>query len=214
MEILSDEAVATQKKFFNDHAEKWLDMWYKNSETGKYDKHEKAFARLFSLMKLKPGDTVLDAGCGTGVMAPYILERITEDGILYEADYAEKMIEHNRKLHPQKNIRFITADVANIALADNTCDSVICFSCFPHFRDKAQTMATLARILKPGGLLAVSHFASSDEINKHHENCGAVKRDRLAGEAEMRRLFEAAGLIIDIFIDEPGFYCITSKLPE
>jgi cyclopropane fatty-acyl-phospholipid synthase-like methyltransferase len=80
MKMTPDEIYRARKKFFNDQAERWLGMWYKDPATGRYDKHEKDFERLFSLLPLKPGDQVLDAGCGTGVLAPFILDRITSKG--------------------------------------------------------------------------------------------------------------------------------------
>ena len=211
MKMTPDEIYRTRKQFFNDHAEKWLDMWYKDPATGRYDKHEKDFERLFSLLPLKPGDHVLDAGCGTGVLVPFILERITETGILYELDFAEKMIEVNRSLHERDNIRFIVSDAENAPLDDASCDVVICFSCFPHFQDKGKAMTALSRILKPGGVFAVSHFDSSEGINKHHGSCHAVMHDHLPDEATMRSLLQSADLSIDVFIDEPGFYCILAK---
>jgi len=211
MKMTPDEIYRTRKQFFNDHAERWLDMWYKNPATGRYDKHEKDFERLFSLLPLKPGDQVLDAGCGTGVLAPFILERITSTGILYELDFAEKMIETNRSLNARDNIRFIVADAENAPLDDASCDVVICFSCFPHFQDKGKAMMALSLILKPRGVFAMSHFNSSEEIKKHHASCHAVMHDHLPDEAGMRSLLQTVDMVIDVFIDEPGFYCIIAK---
>jgi len=206
-----DEIYRTRKQFFNDHAEMWRDMWYKDPATGRHDKHEKDFDRLFSLLPLKPGDHVLDVGCGPGVLVPLILERITETGILYELDFADKMIETNRRLHGGENIRFILADAENAALDDASCDVVICFSCFPHFHDKEKAMTTLSRLLKPRGVFAVSHFDSSEGINKHHGSCHAVMHDHLPDEAAMRALLQTEALGIDVFIDEPGFYYILAR---
>jgi demethylmenaquinone methyltransferase/2-methoxy-6-polyprenyl-1,4-benzoquinol methylase len=211
MRTTPDEIYRKRKKFFNDHAEKWLDMWYKDLATGRYNKHEKDFERLFSLLPLKPGDKVLDAGCGTGVLVPYILERITASGILYELDFAEMMIEINRNLHEQDNIQFIVSDAENAPLDDASCDVIICFSCFPHFQDKDKAIKGLSRILKPNGVFAVSHFDSSKGINKHHESCHAVMHDHLPDETAMRRLLQNVNLTIGLFIDEPGFYSIIAK---
>jgi|WetSurMetagenome_2_1015567.scaffolds.fasta_scaffold02959_13 ubiquinone/menaquinone biosynthesis C-methylase UbiE len=211
MKLTRNEIYRARKQFFDDHAEKWLDMWYKNPITGRHDKYDKDFDRLFSLLPLKAGDHVLDAGCGTGVLVTFILERITSTGILNELDFSEKMIEANRSLHVQDNIRFIVGDSESAALDEASCDVVICFSCFPHFDDKEKAMMVLSRILKPKGVFAVSHFDSSEAINKHHGSCHAVKHDHLPDEPGMRALFQKAGLNIELYVDEPGFYCILAR---
>jgi ubiquinone/menaquinone biosynthesis C-methylase UbiE len=211
MKATATDIYNRRKKFFNDHAGKWIDMWYKDSATGRCDKHEKDFRRLFSLLPLKAGDRVLDAGCGTGVLVPFVLRKITDTGILYELDYAKKMMEANRCLHKESNIRFIVSDVENAPMDDASCDAVICFSCFPHFHDQKKALATLSRILKPHGTFAVSHFDSSKGINKHHESCHAVMQDRLPDKEDMCFLLAEAGLEVDLFIDEPGFYCIIAR---
>jgi demethylmenaquinone methyltransferase/2-methoxy-6-polyprenyl-1,4-benzoquinol methylase len=211
MKMTPDEVYRERKQYFEDHAERWLDMWYKDPVTGRYDKHEKDFKRLFSLLPLKPGDRVLDAGCGTGVLVPFVLERITSTGILYELDFSEKMIEVNRGLHAQGNIRFVVSDAESAPLEEASCDVVICFSCFPHFHDKEKAMAVLSRILKPRGTFAVSHFNSAEEIKKHHGSCHAVMHDHLPDEAAMRALFQKVDLNIEVLTDEAGFYCIIAK---
>ncbi|HBL23083.1 MAG TPA: hypothetical protein DDZ40_03095 [Deltaproteobacteria bacterium] len=208
MKMTQDEIYRTRKDFFNKHAEDWCDTWYKDNATGRYDKHARDFQRLFSLLPLKAGDRVLDVGCGTGVLAPFILERITASGVLYELDFADRMIEVNRSLHQAANTRFIVADAENAPLHGASCDAVICFSCFPHFHDREKAMLMLSRILKPRGVLAVSHFDSSEALNRHHESCHAVAHDRLPDKTTMSALFRTAGLTIHMFTDEPGFYCI------
>ena len=142
------------------------------------------------------------------MLVPYILERIGSSGILYEMDFAERMLEANRRLHETEGVRFILADAENTPLDDASCDAVICFSCFPHFHDKEKAAAALSRVLKPRGTFVVSHFDSSEGINRHHASCHAVMHDRLPGETAMRSLLANAGLSIDLFADEPGFYCI------
>lgn len=211
MEIPRDEIYTQRKEFFNNHAEKWYQMWYRDESTGGYDRHKKDFERLFSLVPLKKGDRVLDVGCGTGVIVPFILERIKADGVLYELDYAEQMISVNKGMHREKNIHFLIADAEDMPISQGSCDVVICFSCFPHFHNKKKAMVSLAGVIKSDGYMVVSHFDSSQGINRHHSSCRAVMHDHLPDEAHMRMLFQEAGILILDFIDEPGFYYILGK---
>ncbi len=136
MQKTADEIYRTRKEFFDRMAESWQDMRYRNPDTGQYDRHRKDFERLFALIPLRPGDRVLDAGCGSGILAPMVLERITSAGLLYEVDFAPKMIEKNRNLNKNENIRFMVEDVAVAPLESDYFDVVICFSAFPHFDHK------------------------------------------------------------------------------
>lgn len=213
MEMTFEESCCLRKQFFNDRAEHWHEVWDNDPNAEQRVRHARAFARLFSFLPLKNGDRVVDAGCGTGVLVPFIRERIGENGILYELDYADRMIAANQRRHQWENVRFIVSEVEMAPLDAATCDGAICFCSFPHFRDKAAAVRTLARILKPGGLFAVAHFKSSEEINQHHASHPAVMHDRLLDEATMRALLAAAGLGIERFIDEPGFYCIVACKP-
>jgi len=203
-----DEA---RKAYFNDSAEKWIDLWYRDPETGRQDRHAKDFERLFALMPLKTGDSVLDAGCGTGVLVPYLLDAVGASGTIYELDFAPRMIEINRRLHPAANIRFLVADVEQTPLACASCDAAVCFSCFPHFSDKGRAVETLAGILKPQGILIVAHFASSRGINARHKTCAAVRHDHLPDEGAMRKMMETRGFAIEAFIDEEGFYYLQAR---
>ena len=155
--------------------------------------------------------TVLDVGCGSGVQVPYILKRIGHDGRLYELDYAEKMINVNKRLHQDDRITFILADVLDLPLEPESCDVVMCFACFPHLDHKSAAIKTMSRVLKPEGRLAVAHFDSSEQINRHHSETSAVMHDKLPDEREMKLIFNRAGLQIVCFTDQPGFYLIMGK---
>jgi demethylmenaquinone methyltransferase/2-methoxy-6-polyprenyl-1,4-benzoquinol methylase len=204
-----------RRAFFNERAEQWLDMWYKDEETGEYSRHDKAFERLFGLAALRPGDAVLDLGCGSGVMVPYILARIGSGGRLQEVDYAEKMIEVNRRLHDDPRVTFTVAGVDALDVPNAGFDAAFCFSCFPHFHRKAKTLEMIHKALTSGGRLMIAHFDSSRTINDHHRKHECVMHDRLPDEPAMRALLSDAGFTIRRFIDETGFYYVeTGKDPS
>lgn len=202
-----------QKQFFNQHAAGWLDRHYLNPDTGRYDLHEAGFERLLPLLRISPGATVLDVGCGTGVLVPYLLAAMGRDGILYEMDYAEAMIAENRRRHTDSRIRFLVEDIADLSLPESSCDVVVCFACFPHFHDKAKALRLMQRVLRSGGHLSVAHFMSSDELRQHHRRHSAVARDGLPGRKAMQSLVTGAGLEVTQLVDESGFYFMGARKP-
>lgn len=200
-----------RRMYFNEQAEQWLDMWYRDEHTGEHTKHERDFERLSALVPVKEGDHVLDVGCGTGVLVPYLLERVGRTGRVYELDYAEKMIEVNRRLHKDERVTFIVEDILDLSLGKERCDLVMCFGCFPHLDDKTEAMRVMSGALRDGGCLAIAHFLSSHELNDHHSKAAAVAYDKLPDEPEMSRLFAEADLALESHADHPGFYLMLGK---
>ena len=201
-----------QKAFFNERAEKWMDMWYKDPKARRRNRFQREFRRLFSLVRIGKSDVILDVGCGSGVLVQYILRRLGPKGRLHEVDYAEKMIAVNRRLHADPRIMFHVADVKNLPLAKKSCHGIFCFSCFPHFQNKAKALRSMASVLKTDGWLLLAHFDSPEALNHHHAHSHvAVKHDRIPDEAAMRSLFAGAGLTIIRHINEDGFYAFLAR---
>ncbi|MDD5484086.1 MAG: class I SAM-dependent methyltransferase [Kiritimatiellae bacterium] len=204
--------IKRQKEFFNRHAEKWMDMWYLGRKAAGRRRFQREFRRLFELAPIKKNDVILDAGCGSGVLVPYILRRLGAKGKLHEVDYAEKMIAVNRSLHKDPRLEFHAADVHDLPLAAKSCDGAFCFSCFPHFRNKPKALRSMQNVLKSGGWLLLAHFDSPEALNHHHAHSHrAVKHDRMPDEAGMRALFAKAGLTVARHVNEDGFYAFLAK---
>jgi len=204
--------VKRQKAFFNERAEKWMDIWYKSPKARERNRFEREFERLFSLVSIRKNDVILDVGCGSGVLAPYILQRLGPKGRLHEVDYADKMIEVNRRLHPDPHVKFHVADVNALPMTKKSCDGIFCFSCFPHFQNKAKALRSMTSVLKTGGWLLLAHFDSPEALNHYHASSGkVVMHDRMPDEAAMRSLFTNAELTIVHHVNEHGFYAVLAK---
>jgi demethylmenaquinone methyltransferase/2-methoxy-6-polyprenyl-1,4-benzoquinol methylase len=211
-EISPVDLYEDRKAFFNEQAETWLDTLYRDPETGEFTLHKDKFERLFSLVPIQAGDHVLDVGCGSGILVPYLLKRVGKGGVVYELDYAEKMIAENQRLHSDGRLRFFVSDATKVPLGEKTCAVVICFAAFPHFDDKEAATRSMAFVLKEKGYLAIAHFESSQDIERLHRESGTpVKDDRLPSKEDMYGLFNAAGLEVLRFIDESGFYFVLGR---
>jgi ubiquinone/menaquinone biosynthesis C-methylase UbiE len=200
-----------RKDFFNQRAEQWMDTFYKDPASGAYSRYSKEFERLFKAIALKKGDRVLDVGCGSGVLVPFILEKIGANGILYELDYAPEMIRENKKRHRDNRIQFLVQDLLDFEAPENSFDAVICFACFPHFEDKSRAMTIISGLVKNKGTLAIAHMDSSRNINDHHRKSPEVMHDYIPDKQTMYSLCEQNKLSINRFIDEEGFYLLLAK---
>lgn len=201
-----------RKQFFNTKAKDWFNLCYFENNCYNNNRFHDQFLKMFSYIDLKPGYRVADIGCGSGILVPYILEKIGDGGILYENDYAEKMIEENKKKHNDARIVFLKEDVNELSIENDSIDCVICFSCFPHFNDKLQALKIFHNILKNNSSLYIVHFSSSNELNNFHKSAhSAVANDFLPSKDEMLNLIKSVNFEIQEFIDEPGFYFLKAK---
>jgi ubiquinone/menaquinone biosynthesis C-methylase UbiE len=173
---------------------------YFNQLAGRWDKMatEETRTRLPPMIEaigVKPGDTILDVGGGTGILLPLLYEVAGNNSDIISLDVAEEMLRQARNNSYPTNIHYIHADVAAIPLASATFDLVICYSCFPHFPDKTKALEEMARVLRSNGRLVICHTASRHEINKLHESIGdVIGNDTIPDEATMRRMLAASGL--------------------
>lgn len=206
-----NELYQERREFFNERADRWLDMCYLDPATGRHSLHDRQFARLFGLVKPPASGVIVDIGCGSGVVVPYILPYLSAAARLIEVDYAEKMIAENRRLHTDPRLSFQVCDVLEIDVPAGSVDLALCFSCFPHFENQAAVVQRLAEQLKTGGRLVISHFNSAHELNSHHRKFGPVMHDVLPDEAAMRQMISAAGLVLERFVDESGFYLLSAS---
>jgi len=192
------------RTYFNHRAVIWDET---NSETD-ISKLEQMAKRL----NIKPGATVLDVGCGTGVFIPFLLSRVRREGRLVALDFAEEML--NRAWAKGFNVAYLHADVTSIPVGDEVFDVVVCYSSFPHFQDKPRALAEINRVTKSGGRLLICHTSSRAMINQFHRQIPAVENDTIPDEQEMQFLLSWAGFTNIKIEDSSQSYLAGARKPR
>ena len=144
------------REFFNEYAAKW----------DSYSINHKAIRTVFSELDLKEDSTVLDVGCGTGVLVPYYLER--NIGHLDAIDISDQMIERCRNKFADPRISFICANVMDHDCADRY-DLIMIYNVLPHMPDYEALFSHLASMLRKDGQLVIAHGLSLASLSKVHE---------------------------------------------
>jgi ubiquinone/menaquinone biosynthesis C-methylase UbiE len=103
---------------------------------------------------LKPGDRVLDLGCGNGRYYPFFMEQKAD---YIGTDNSGELIKEAKKKYPQAE--FITADALNLPFAENYFDAIFSVAVLHHIPSKELRLKFLQearRALKPKGFLILT----------------------------------------------------------
>ncbi|MDQ7093425.1 methyltransferase domain-containing protein [Desulfosporosinus sp. PR] len=158
-------------------------------------------------MEIKPGEYVLDAGCGSGLTACHIAKTIGCK--IIGIDISPLMVEKARKRAEREGVshlvKFEVADVYRLPFEDNLFDLVMAES-ITVFLDKVKVYREFCRVLKPEGRVADLEMALLKELPPHlktqMETCFGSGTNPLPFEEWLKTLTEA------------GFEDVTAKNPQ
>jgi demethylmenaquinone methyltransferase/2-methoxy-6-polyprenyl-1,4-benzoquinol methylase len=144
---------------------------------------------------LRPGDRVLEPGCGSGRLTALLAARVGPAGRVLAFDSSLAFVDRalGRGLPPNVTLR--RADARSAALEPASFDHVVCFNVFPHLVPLAEVAARLAGALRPGGSFWIAHTCSREFVNDIHRRGPEGIRDHLLpAPAELEALLAGAGL--------------------
>jgi SAM-dependent methyltransferase len=107
-------------------------------------------------LRPRPGELILDAGCGTGMIA----RRYLGPGLrLVCLDLSHNSLRHLRDTLPAGAAWCVRGDLRALPVADGVFDRVLCANALQHLPDPAgrrAAFAELGRVVRPGGRVVVS----------------------------------------------------------
>ena len=115
--------------------------------------------RVLDAAKIAPGATLLDVGCGDGLIAFGALDRVGGGGRVIFSDISQPLLDHARTLADEMDARarcsFVRASADDLSpVGDASVDAVTTRSVLIYVADKAAAFREFHRVLRPGGRLS------------------------------------------------------------
>ena len=112
----------------------------------------------YDLMRLAPGDAVLDVGCGVGEVCVELAAIVGPEGRVVGVDRSDAMVEAARRTVAAsgKSVDLGTASVYELPFADGAYDAVRAERVFQHLDDPEAALREMLRVTKPGGRVLLS----------------------------------------------------------
>jgi SAM-dependent methyltransferase len=137
-----------------------------------------------ALQQIRRGDVVLDLGSGAGFDALLAADKVGMTGLVIGVDMTEEMVEkaqNNARKRNFKNIVFRQGVIEDLPVGDNSVDVILSNCVINLSQDKQQVFREAYRVLKPGGILAISDIALNVELPQTIKDSAAMYAGCISG---------------------------------
>jgi len=112
--------------------------------------------KTIEAMALRPGESVLDAGCGTGLLTELISSQVGDSGHVTGLDFSQDMLDFAApRCEPLGNVELHQGSVTQLDFADDVFDAASCVQTLLYVDDVETAISELHRVLKPRGRVAI-----------------------------------------------------------
>ncbi|MER7571612.1 class I SAM-dependent methyltransferase [Streptomyces sp. NPDC126514] len=148
---------------------------------------------------LREGDRVLDAGCGTGRALPPLRAAVGASGVVLGADLTPAMLQAAVRAGRHRDGQLLLTDVAALPLRSESLDAVFGAGLIAHLPRPARNLRELARVVRPGGTLALFHPIGRAALAARQGR--QITPDDLRAEARLRPLLAGSGWRMTSYVD-------------
>ncbi len=162
-----------------------------------------------AIAALKPGEVVVDLGCGGGFDAFLAARQVGPDGRVIGVDMTPDMISKARKNVEKsdfKNVDIRLGEIEHLPIADSSVDVIISNCVINLSPEKRQVFADAFRVLKSGGRLAISDIVATAPLPESALNDPALISGCLSGASTIDdhlAMLEAAGFVDIVITEKP-----------
>lgn len=168
-----------------------LYAWIYDSFFGRIFEHGRYVA--FNMMNVKPGETVLEVGVGTGLSLPLYPKESHVTGIDISQEMLEKA-ESKKEYYGLTNVNLHNMDASSMSFADNAFDKVIASHVITVVPNPLKTLNEIKRVCKQGGEIFILNYTGcNNRIISRFEEFISPLRDKMG----LGKHFDLDGLLRD-----------------
>jgi SAM-dependent methyltransferase len=121
-------------------------VWQRDTASGQ-KRMQNRFEDLEHFFSVRPGNTLLEIGCGTGTWTRYLTKLPAQ---IHAMDISEDLLAMARTKMSKPDVQFVCGDIEKLPFADQSFDFVCGLSILHHL-DNPKALSEIYRVLKKGG---------------------------------------------------------------